>query len=73
MLAAMCRCMKRIEVYKGTDSWMTAQFFNEKPDAECMKWFGTHVLPAAFTLAASAEQVIASLQRLNLDAVVVLV
>ena len=45
--------------------WTCATCVDEAPDPEIMALFGTHVLPTAFTLKASARQVEQSVRDLN--------
>jgi len=45
--------------------WTSATYVDEAPDPEIVALFGTHVLPTAFTLKASAKEVGRAIRALN--------
>lgn len=60
--------MKQIKLFKQNGSWISEETINDKPSAELIKYFGTHLLPTNFTESAPSDQVLATISRLNPDA-----
>lgn len=57
--------MNTILVYRDSDCWMSETLKDGKPDEQLIKYFGTNLLPTAFTVSEKPHVVVKELERLN--------
>lgn len=55
------------------DLWLAAELVDGQRSPELMAHFGTHILPTAFTAAASGREVYAKISKLNPEARVLII